>query len=59
MVYIGGMKFTEKTGLNQFFRFDRLQKTGPRWSVSVPAIFGSVLDWLRSMVARSRGKKPD
>ena len=44
------------TGLNQFHG---LQKTGPRWSGSVPAISGSVLDWLRSMVARFWGKKPD
>jgi len=44
------------TGLNQFHG---LQKTGPRWSGSVPTISGSVLDWLRSMVARFGGKKPD
>jgi len=44
------------TGLNQFHG---LQKTGPRWSGSVPAISGSVLDQLRSTVARFGGKKPD
>ena len=44
------------TSLNQFHG---LQKTGPRWSGSVPAISGSVLDRLRSMVAHSGGKKPD
>jgi len=44
------------TGLNQFHG---LQKTGPRWSGSVPAISGSVLDQLWSMVARFGGKKPD
>ena len=44
------------TGLNQFHG---LQKTGPRWSGSVPAISGSVLDRLRSTVAHFGGKKPD
>ena len=44
------------TSLNQFHG---LQKTGPRWSGSVPAISGSVLDRLRSMVAHFGGKKPD
>jgi len=49
MVYIGTMNFIQKkTALNQFHA---LQKTGPRWSCSVPTISGSVLDWLRSMVA--------
>jgi len=44
------------TSLNQFHG---LQKTGPRWSGSVPAISGLVLDRLQSMVARFGGKKPD
>ena len=44
------------TGLNQFHR---PQKTGPRWSSSVPTISGSVLDRLRFIVARFGGKKPD
>jgi len=44
------------TGLNQFHG---LQKTGPAWSSSVPAISGLVLDRLRSMVAHFGGKKPD
>jgi len=44
------------TGLNQFHG---LQKTGPRWSCSVPKISGSVLDRLRFTVARFGGKKPN
>jgi len=44
------------TSLNQFHG---LQKTGPRWSGSVPTISGSVLDWLRFMVANFGGKKLD
>ena len=44
------------TGLNQFHG---LQKTSPRWSGLVPAISGSVLDQLRSIVAHFGGKKPD
>jgi len=39
------------TGLNQFHG---LQKTGPRWSGSVPAISGSVLDWLPILGAKNR-----
>ena len=42
------------TSLNQFHR---PQKTGPRWSGSVPTISGSVLDWLRFTVACFGGKK--
>jgi len=45
-----------RTSLNQFHG---LQKTGPRWSGSVPTMSGSVLDRLRSTVARFWGKKPD
>ena len=33
------------------------QKTGPRWSGSVPSISGSVPDWLWSTIACFRGKK--
>jgi len=44
------------TGLNQFHG---PQKTGPRWSSLVPAISGSLLDQLQSMVACFGGKNPD
>jgi hypothetical protein len=60
MVYIDTMNFTEKNWSESvFFQFHGLQKTGPRWSGSVPAIFGSVLDWLWSTAAHFGGKKPD
>ena len=60
MVYIGTMNFMKKKpvwiSLNQCHG---LQKMDLRWLGLVPLIFGSVLDWLQSMVVQFGGKKPD
>ena len=51
--------YTKKLVWSSLNQFHGLQKTGPRWSGSFPAISGSVLDQLQSTVACFGGKKPD
>jgi hypothetical protein len=51
--------YTKKPVRTGLFWLRGPQKTGPRWSGPVPPISGSVLDRLRSTVARFGRKKPD